>query len=159
MPRALLSGYSTTGDAHHATAPDPEGRGLRRAVSAALAMAGAAPSDVAHVNAHGTGTRLNDRAEAVVIREVYEAGAPTVTSAKGALGHTMGAAGAVEAALTVEALARGIAPPTANHIRPGPDTDGIDVVAGQARDQRIDLALSHSLGFGGHNTVLAFTAP
>uniref|UniRef100_UPI0034D4794A hypothetical protein n=1 Tax=Streptomyces polyasparticus TaxID=2767826 RepID=UPI0034D4794A len=116
-------------------------------MSAALAMVGAAPSDVDHVNAHGTGTRLNDRAEAAVIREVYAAGGPTVTSAKGALGHTMGA---VAAALTADARPR--RRPAHGQLRTlrtryGRHRRG----RRQARDQRIELALSHSLGFGGHN--------
>ncbi|WP_405020746.1 beta-ketoacyl-[acyl-carrier-protein] synthase family protein [Kitasatospora sp. NBC_00070] len=156
-PLATLAGYAATGDAHHATAPDPEGTALRRAVTTALTMAGAGPADVDHINAHGTSTPLNDRAEAAAIRRLYPHHRPTVTSAKGSLGHTMGAAGAVEAVLTLLSVGRQLAPPTANFVAPDQDTDGLDIVAGAARPQRIDLALSHSLGFGGHNTVLAFT--
>ncbi|MBB1243673.1 beta-ketoacyl-[acyl-carrier-protein] synthase family protein [Streptomyces durbertensis] len=158
-PLAVLAGAGATGDAHHPTAPHPAGAGLRAATRIALAQAGAAPDDVDHVNAHGTSTRLNDAVEAAVIRDLYARRPPTVTSAKGSLGHTMGAAGAIEAALTVLSISRGTAPPTANHTAPDADTSGIDVVAGTARAQTIHLALSHSLGFGGHNTVLTLTAP
>jgi len=154
---ALLAGHGSTSDAHHPTAPHPEGAGLRAAIEAALADAGAHADDVDHINAHGTSTPLNDRAEAAVIRALFAARHPPVTSAKGALGHTMGAAGAVEAALTVLTIARGTIPPTANFEAPDDTTAGIDVVTGVPRNQRPGLALSHSLGFGGHNTVLALT--
>ncbi len=155
-PLALLAGHATTTDAHHPVAPDPDGTGLERAVREALARAGAEPKDVDHVNAHGTGTPLNDRVEAAVIRRLYGRRPPSVSSAKGVLGHTMGAAGAVEAALTVLSVARGTVPPTANFTAFDDGTDGIDLVTGTPRHQAIQLALSHSLGFGGHNTVLAF---
>ncbi|WP_055523245.1 beta-ketoacyl-[acyl-carrier-protein] synthase family protein [Streptomyces graminilatus] len=155
-PLAILAGHGSTSDAHHPTAPHPEGTGLRAAIGAALADAGAHTDDVDHINAHGTSTPLNDRAEAAVVRDLFAARHPPVTSAKGVLGHTMGAAGAIEAALTVLTIARGTIPPTANFDEPDDTTAGIDVVAGAPRErQRLGLALSHSLGFGGHNTVLA----
>ncbi|MBT2425505.1 3-oxoacyl-ACP synthase [Streptomyces sp. CB00316] len=158
-PSALLAGYGATGDAHHPTAPHPEGVGLRAAAREALARAGRSPDEVDHINAHGTSTALNDAVEATAIRELYGTGhAPSVTSAKGVLGHTMGAAGAIEAALTVLSIARGTVPPTANFTAPDATTAGIDIVRATTRPQRVGLALSHSLGFGGHNTVLAFTA-
>lgn len=153
--RALLVGHGSSTDAHHAVAPRPDGRWLRDAIQQALAGAGAAPADVDHVNAHGTGTRLNDRTEAAVLRDLFPAG-PSVTSAKGVTGHTMGAAGAIEAALTVLTVQRGIVPPTANFHRPDADTADVDVVEDVARHQRVELALSTSCGFGGHNAVLAF---
>ena len=152
---ALLVGRASSTDAHHATAPDPSGTALRRAVDTALAAAGASRADVDHINAHGTSTPLNDRLEAGMIRSLFAAGSPSVTSAKGVLGHTMGAAGAIEAALTVLTLARQSAPPTANFRQFDAATDGIDLVTGGPRSQRIRLALSLSLGFGGHNAVLA----
>ncbi|MER7758687.1 beta-ketoacyl-[acyl-carrier-protein] synthase family protein [Streptomyces sp. NPDC097619] len=158
-PLAVLSSYAATSDAHHPVVPDPGGRGLRTAVGRALAAAGAAPADVDHINAHGTSTPLNDRTEAAAIRSVFGPDGPSVTSVKGALGHTMGAAGAIEAALTVTSIARSQAPPTANLIAPDPAAAALDLVAGAPRSQRIGLALSHSLGFGGHNTVLAFAGP
>ncbi|ELS50767.1 beta-ketoacyl-[acyl-carrier-protein] synthase family protein [Streptomyces viridochromogenes] len=157
-PLALLAGHATTTDAHHPVAPDPDGTGLERAVRAALAQAGAAPDEVDHINAHGTSTPLNDRVEAAVIRRLYGRQLPSVTSAKGVLGHTMGAAGAVEAALTVLSVAHGAVPPTANFTAFDDGTDGIDLVTDKPRHHDIHLALSHSLGFGGHNTVLAFRA-
>lgn len=167
-PLAFLAGSGATGDAHHATAPHPEGAGLRAATALALAGAGRTPGEVDHINAHGTSTALNDAVEATAIRELYASApgtgsggpareGPSVTSAKGVLGHTMGAAGAIEAALTVLTLARGTVPPTAGFTAPDATTAGIDLVHGTARPQRVRLALSHSLGFGGHNTVLAFT--
>ncbi|MEW9511302.1 MULTISPECIES: beta-ketoacyl-[acyl-carrier-protein] synthase family protein [Streptomyces] len=159
-PLAFLAGFGATGDAHHATAPHPEGAGLRAATALALAGAGRRPGEVDHINAHGTSTALNDAVEATAIRELYGTGlqVPSVTSAKGVLGHTMGAAGAIEAALTVLTVVRGTVPPTAGFTAPDAATAGIDLVHGAARPQRVRLALSHSLGFGGHNTVLAFTA-
>lgn len=157
-PLALLVGHATTTDAHHPVAPDPDGTGLERAVREALAQAGAAPQEVDHINAHGTSTPLNDRVEAAVIRRLYGRQPPSVTSAKGVLGHTMGAAGAIEAALTVLSVARGAVPPTANFTAFDDGTDGIDLVTDKPRHHDLHLALSHSLGFGGHNTVLAFRA-
>ncbi|MET9588415.1 beta-ketoacyl-[acyl-carrier-protein] synthase family protein [Streptomyces sp. NPDC006539] len=157
-PLAMLAGHGSTSDAHHATAPHPDGAGLRAATVAALSMAGAGFDDVDHINAHGTSTPLNDRAEATVVRDLYRRRPPTVTSVKGSLGHTMGAAGAIEAALTVMSISRQTAPPTANFTVPDDTTADLGVVSGAGRSQDIRLALSHSLGFGGHNTVLAFTA-
>ncbi|MBB5866922.1 3-oxoacyl-(acyl-carrier-protein) synthase [Allocatelliglobosispora scoriae] len=99
---------------------------------------------------------MNDTAEAAVLGRVLAGRHPPVTSAKGVLGHTMGAAGAIEAALTVLAIQHQLVPPTANFTRPGPDTRDLDVVAGAARPHRIELAVSNSFGFGGQNTALAF---
>ncbi|MDT0447833.1 beta-ketoacyl-[acyl-carrier-protein] synthase family protein [Streptomyces hesseae] len=157
-PLAHVVGHAATGDAHHPVAPDPRGRGLRAAVSQALRQAGVTVTDVHHVNAHGTGTPLNDRVEASVIRELYGRSAPSVTSVKGTLGHTMGAAGAIEAALTVQTLLTGSVPPTANFRAPDAGTAGIDLVVARPRQQGPKLAVSHSLGFGGHNTVVALAA-
>lgn len=151
---ALLAGYGASADAHHAVAPDPTGRGTALAVSRALASAGAGPADVTHVNAHGTSTPLNDAAEAALITRRFPHG-PCVTSAKGALGHLLGAAGAVEAALTAMSVARATVPPTANHTTPGTGID-LDIVTGTARRVPVPFALSNSFGFGGHNAVLAF---
>ena len=158
-PLAVVAGHASTSDAYHAVAPDPQGRGLRAAVDGALRRAGATVADVGHVNAHGTSTPLNDRAEALVIRAMFAGRPPTVTAAKGVLGHTMGAAGAIEAALTVLSIHRETVPPTANFHKPDADTEGIDLVTTAPHRQRIGLALSHSLGFGGHNTVLALAKP
>ncbi len=117
--RALLRGYGASSDAHHTTAPHPEGRGAEQAVSAALADAGLSPADIHHVNAHGTATPLGDAVEAAVLRRVFP-GSPPVTACKGVLGHALGAAGAIEAAATVLALQHQTVPPTAN-FRQGDD--------------------------------------
>ncbi|WP_184943378.1 beta-ketoacyl-[acyl-carrier-protein] synthase family protein [Kitasatospora kifunensis] len=157
---ALLLGWGSATDAHHAVAPHPEARGLEAALRQALAVAGAEPHEVGHVNAHGTGTMLNDRAEARLIARLLGQGKPcSVTSAKGVLGHTMGAAGAIEAALTALTVEHRIVPATAGHRTPDADTGLLDLVTGVPRRQRIDLAVSTSAGFGGHNVALAFAPP
>lgn len=153
-PRAILAGCGSTNDAFHATAPHPEHLVAEAALRAALTQAGATPDEVDHVNAHGTSTRLNDVTEAAMVARVLPHG-PSVTSAKGALGHSFGASAAVEAALTVLTLQHQLAPPTANLKTIAPDIE-IDVVSGSARTQRIDLAVSNAFGFGGHNAVLVF---
>ncbi|KIZ16189.1 3-oxoacyl-ACP synthase [Streptomyces natalensis ATCC 27448] len=153
---ARLAGYGSSADAHHPVAPDPDGQGLRRATEQALRVAGAGPAEVDHVNAHGTGTALNDRAEAAALARMFGAAPPSVTAAKGVLGHTMGAAGAIEAALTALTVEHRLVPPTANFRSAEPDTGPVDLVTGRPRPQTVRLALSNSLGFGGHNTVLAF---
>jgi 3-oxoacyl-[acyl-carrier-protein] synthase II len=152
-PRAILAGCGSTNDALHATAPHPEHLLAEAALYAALTEAGAAPGEVNHVNAHGTSTLLNDVTEAAMIARVFPH-APTVTSAKGALGHSLGASGAVEAALTVLTLQHQLVPPTANLETIAPDIE-LDVVANTPRPQRIDLAVSSAFGVGGHNAVLA----
>ncbi|HTJ70403.1 MAG TPA: beta-ketoacyl-[acyl-carrier-protein] synthase family protein [Actinospica sp.] len=154
---AHLAGFGASADAHHLTSPDPEGRGLERAVIQALRAAGAAPADVDHVNAHATSTPKGDLAEAALLKRLFGHGV-SVTAPKGALGHTLGAAGAIEAALTVLSIAEQTAPPTTNLEEPDPRIGlDLDLVTGAARTQRIGLALSNSCGFGGQNTVLAFT--
>lgn len=156
-PRALLAGCGSTTDAHHPTAPHPEGRGAKQALRAALADAGLAHHDVAHINTHGTSTRLNDAVEADAISTVLPSG-PFINSTKGVLGHSMAAAGAVEAALTVLSLQHSLIPPTANLDSPDPAFD-LNFVTKAATSRRVDAALSNSFGFGGHNVVLAFRAP
>ena len=154
--RAHLAGYGASADAHHITAPDPEGNGAARAMTAALADAGLAPTDVTHVNAHGTSTPLNDVAEAKVIRRVL-GDHVAVTSTKGVTGHALGAAGAIEAAFTVLTLERGRIPPTANLDSQDAEID-IDVVVKEPRDGRVEVAMSNSFGFGGQNAVLVMTS-
>lgn len=150
-PLARLIGYAATTDAHHLVSPHPGGLGAERATRAALADAGIAAHDVDHVNAHGTSTRQNDSVEAAVLRRVFPH-RPPVTSAKGALGHTLGASGVIEAALTVLALADNTVPPTAG-LETVDGEAGIDVVAGAPRDHESAVAISNSFGFGGHNAV------
>ncbi|MBL1082693.1 beta-ketoacyl-[acyl-carrier-protein] synthase family protein [Streptomyces actinomycinicus] len=154
--RALLAGYGASADAHHITAPDPEGTGMTAALEAALAQAGATAQDVDHVNAHGTSTPLNDVVEARALRKALGTG-PAVTSAKGVLGHALGAAGAIEAALTVLSVERSLIPPTANLSTLDPAVE-VDVVAGEPRQRAVEVAVSNSFGFGGQNAVLAFTS-
>jgi 3-oxoacyl-[acyl-carrier-protein] synthase II len=154
--KAKVAGYGASADAHHMTAPDPEGTEVTRALNAALAAAGVAPADVDHVNAHGTSTPLNDAAEGRVLAKLLGTRA-AVTSTKGVVGHTLGAAGAIEAAFTVLAMDTSTVPPTANLAHQDPEID-LDVVAGGPRSRRIDVAVSNSFGFGGQNAVLVFTA-
>ncbi|MDQ1005907.1 3-oxoacyl-[acyl-carrier-protein] synthase II [Streptomyces sp. V4I23] len=154
---ARITGFGASTDAHHVTAPDPEGAGAVAAIQMALADADAHPQNVDHINAHGTSTVLNDLTEAIAIRKAV-GDHPAVTSVKGVLGHCLGAAGAVEAACTVLSIRDGIVPPTANLRRIDPRV-GLDVVSGAPRQQQIKLALSQSFGFGGQNAVLAIAAP
>ncbi|GGV41391.1 3-oxoacyl-[acyl-carrier-protein] synthase 2 [Streptomyces spectabilis] len=154
--RARVAGYGASADAHHLTAPDPQGTGVLLALRTALARAGVMPDEVDHVNAHGTSTPLNDAAEAAAVRKFLGPG-PAVTSAKGVLGHTLGAAGAIEAALTVLAVQHGTVPPTANLTHQDPDID-LDVVTGAPRERPLEVAVSNSFGFGGQNAVLVVTA-
>ncbi|MEV1026137.1 beta-ketoacyl-[acyl-carrier-protein] synthase family protein [Streptomyces sp. NPDC050264] len=153
--RALLSGCGASSDAHHATAPHPEGQGIERAVRAALADAGVAAGDVDHVNAHGTATPMNDIIEGRMLHRVL-GGAAAVTSTKGVTGHTLAAAGAIEAAYAVLAVQHGVMPPVANLKNPDPGLE-LDLISGEPREGRVDVALSTSLGFGGHNAALVFT--
>ena len=154
---AALAGYGSTADAHHATAPREDGRGAARAISVALAQAGVAPASIDYVNAHGTSTPLNDRAETRAIKVAMgdAAHAVPISSTKGALGHLLGAAGAVEAAICVLAIKHGIIPPTINYRHPDPACD-LDYVVEGARHRPIRSALTNSFGFGGHNATLAF---
>ncbi|WP_344640747.1 beta-ketoacyl-[acyl-carrier-protein] synthase family protein [Kitasatospora cystarginea] len=145
-PRALFAGCGSATDAHHPTAPHPEGRGVKEAIRAALADAALTHQDVDHVNAHGTSTLRGDAIEADAISTVLPGG-PFVTSTKGALSHSLGAAGAVEAALTVLSLQHSLIPPTANLESPDPAFD-LNLVTKAAANERINAALSTSVGFG-----------
>ena len=152
---AELAGAASTSDAYHLTAPSPSGEGAATCMELALADAGVTPGEVAHINAHGTGTRLNDVAEAKAIAKVFGSPGPPVTSIKGTIGHTLGAAGAIEAVATVLAIERGLIPPTVGYETPDPDV-ALDVVAGSPRPWTPGPALSNSFGFGGHNGCLVF---
>ncbi|WP_406863618.1 beta-ketoacyl-ACP synthase II [Streptomyces sp. HUAS MG47] len=156
-PLAELRGYGRTSDAHHIVAPRPDGAAASRAIGAALRSAGLTPEEVSHVNAHGTGTLLNDAAEAVALGIALGpvAGRVPVTATKSLTGHTLGAAGAIEAVAAVQALMYQVVPPTANLDRPDPEI-GLDLVAGAPRDVPVSAVLSNSFAFGGHNVVLAF---
>jgi 3-oxoacyl-[acyl-carrier-protein] synthase II len=155
---AELAGYGVSSDASHVSDPDPSGANAARAVRMALGDAGIEPTDVGYVNAHGTSTPAGDAAETRVLKHVFGdtlPARPLVSSTKGATGHTLGAAGAVEAVFTVLALHRGVLPPTINQAVADPDCD-LDYIANEPRTQQVDVALSNSFGFGGHNSVVAF---
>ena len=155
---ARLAGYGMTTDAHHVTAPHPEGEGMIHAMRQALADAGLAAADVGYVNAHGTGTPQNDRAEALALRQVFGEGGVLVSSTKSLVGHTMAAAGSVEAVATILALQHGLLPPTANLERVDPEVP-FDCLPGVARPAEVASALSNSFGFGGQNVSLVFQKP
>jgi 3-oxoacyl-(acyl-carrier-protein) synthase len=155
-----LLGHASASDGSHIAAPDPEGRGLERAVRAALADAGLDPASVDLVSAHGTGTPLNDRIETAVLKRVLgeRARAIPVNSIKGALGHTMGAAATLEAVMCLLASREGQVPPTLGYEDPDPECD-LDCVALAARTVRPRVSLSTSLGFGGCNAALVLEGP
>ncbi|MBP0453365.1 beta-ketoacyl-[acyl-carrier-protein] synthase family protein [Kitasatospora sp. RG8] len=155
-PRAHLAGHGSAADGYHFTAPHPDGAGLARALGTALADAGLAPYEIGHVNAHGTGTALNDVAEAAALRQVFLR-PPPVTANKSVIGHTMGAAGAIEAALTVLALQNRLIPPTANLDRMDERIE-LDVVTKVPRPLAVPAAVSVSCGFGGQNAAVVLTA-
>jgi len=154
---AEIVGYGMTGDAHHMTAPDPEGDGAMRAMTLALRDAGLDVSAVGYINAHGTSTPYNDKFETLAIKRVFgeHARRLAVSSTKSMTGHLLGAAGGVEAIATVLALHHGVLPPTINYETPDPECD-LDYVPNQARKQNVEVALSNAFGFGGTNATLAF---
>lgn len=153
---AELIGYGATADASHITLPAPGGIGAVKAAERALRKAGLEPRDIAHVNAHATSTPEGDKAELQAIRTIFgdRAGEVTVTSNKSMIGHTLGAAGAIEAIITIQTIRESCVPPTLNLVNPDPVGEGLDIVAGAARSQDVPIALSNSFGFGGQNTAL-----
>ncbi|MFE9139126.1 beta-ketoacyl-[acyl-carrier-protein] synthase family protein [Streptomyces sp. NPDC007355] len=159
-------GYGATSDAHHLTAPEPSGRHAATAVVRALAAAGAAPEDLAYINAHGTGTVLNDQLESEALRSALGPALTTVpiSSSKAAIGHLLGAAGAVEAIVTLQALRHAVAPPTAGLREPDERLGPLDLIRTARRlpaprPGRGLLGLSTSFGFGGHNAALVLASP
>ena len=157
-PLAELVGYGATADASHITLPAPGGMGAVRAARRALEKAGLGPEDVQHVNAHATSTPEGDKAELQAIKTIFgdHAGSVAITANKSMLGHTLGAAGAIEAIATVQALRDGCVPPTINVTDPDPEATGLDIVTGEARQADLAVGLSNSFGFGGQNTALVF---
>jgi 3-oxoacyl-[acyl-carrier-protein] synthase II len=155
---AELLGYGITSDAFHMTAPDPEGGGAARCMTMALRNARLNPADISYINAHGTATPLGDIAETKAIKNVFgpHARKLAVSSTKGALGHMLGAAGAVELAICVNALQTQIVPPTINLDHPDPECD-LDYVPNQAREMKVEAIVNNSFGFGGHNASLVAT--
>ena len=156
VPYAKLAGYGATADAYHITAPDPDGNGAAAAIRDACRDAGLTPDEIDHVNAHATSTPIGDAAEASMLATITPGAC--VTSTKGVTGHTLGAAGAIEAAYTALTLRTQTAPPVANLDKPCEKARSLDLVTGRARHGRFDTAISNSFGFGGHNAVLAFTS-
>jgi 3-oxoacyl-[acyl-carrier-protein] synthase II len=155
---AEVLGYGVSSDATHVTEPDPTGSNPARAMTMAFADAGIRPDDVGYVNAHGTSTPLGDPAETRVLKTALgeaKAHATPISSTKGATGHCLGAAGAVEAIFTVLALQRGILPPTVNYETPDPTCD-LDYIPNEARRQQVEIGVSNSFGFGGHNACVVF---
>ncbi len=154
-----VKGYAANSDAHHMTAPHPDGAGARACMSRALKDAGWDPTDVDYVNAHGTSTPFNDAAETKAIKEVFGAHAYdlAVSSTKSMTGHLLGAAGGLEAVICALAIHRGVVPPTINLTTPDPDCD-LDYVPHTAREMKVRRTLSNAFGFGGTNGCLAFGA-
>lgn len=152
---AELIGYGTAGDAYHMVQPEPGGEGAVRAMEMALQDAGIKPEEVDYINAHGTSTKINDAMETVAIKRVFgeHAGKVAISSTKSVHGHMLGAAGAVELMAAVLACKNDRVPPTINYMTPDPDCD-LDYVPNAARAMRVRVAVSESLGFGGHNAVL-----
>jgi len=150
-----VAGYGCTGDAYHITQPAPEGEGAYRALRKALEDAGVAPGEVDYINAHGTSTEYNDYFETLAIKRALGEAAYRVpiSSTKSMTGHLLGAAGAVEAIICLLAMERGLIPPTINYEVPDPNCD-LDYVPNAARPAQVDVAVSNSFGFGGHNAVL-----
>lgn len=159
-PLAVLAGAGASADAFHATAPPDDGGGAVLAISRAIEDAGIEAGRIGHLNAHGTSTPLNDVAEARALRAVFgdHTDQIVVSSTKGVTGHTLGAAGAIEAAFAIQAMREGRVPPTANLTRQDPEID-LDVVSGSPREVAFDAVLSTSMGFGGQNAALVFTSP
>jgi 3-oxoacyl-[acyl-carrier-protein] synthase II len=154
---AEVSGYGLTGDAYHLTAPAPGGEGAARCMKMALKTAGLNPEAVDYINAHGTSTPFNDLYETMAIKTTLgdHASKVMVSSTKSMTGHTLGAAGGIEAVYSVLAIDRGVVPPTINYDEPDPECD-LDYVPNQARDAKVNVALSNSFGFGGTNATLLF---
>lgn len=156
LTHGFVAGWGATSDAHHVTAPHPEGRGAMEAMRAALADAGCTPDEVQYVNAHGTATPANDHAEARALAQVFGQQAPLTSSTKGLTGHTLGAAGAVEAVLSLVSLDEGFVPATVGLEEPDAALALHHVPAGGVA-LRLETVLSNSFGFGGNNAALVFT--
>jgi len=155
-PLAFLSGFGMTSDAYGIAAPEPDGTFAAKAMQLAVKDAGLNPEDIGYINAHGTSTKVNDKTETLAIKKAFNSLNIPVSSIKSMIGHTLGAAGAIEAAATVLAVHHGILPPTINYETKDPECD-LDVIPNLARAVKIKAAISNSFGFGGQNGVLLFT--
>jgi 3-oxoacyl-[acyl-carrier-protein] synthase II len=155
---AELKGYAANADAHHITAPAPEGEGAQRCMKLALKDAGLTPAQIGYINAHGTSTKMNDANESLAIKKVFGDAARKVmvSSTKSMTGHMLGAAGGVETAFCALALSRGVIPPTINYTTPDPECD-LDYVPNTAREVRVDNVITNSFGFGGTNACLVLS--
>ena len=154
---AEVLGYGTTSDAGHITAPDPEGNGAAAAMSAAIADAGVDVSQIDYINAHGTSTPLGDKAETRAIKQVFgeHAKSTVISSTKGALGHSLGASGGIEAAILSKTIETSTIAPTINYDTPDPECD-LDYCPNEKRSLEVNVAMSNSFGFGGHNACVVF---
>jgi 3-oxoacyl-[acyl-carrier-protein] synthase II len=152
-----LAGYAATCDAYHITSPDPDGKGLSQAMIKSLKDAKVEPHQVDYINAHGTSTPYNDKFETIAIKKIFgdHARKVHISSTKSMTGHLLGAAGSIEAVISVKAIETGIVPPTINYETPDPDCD-LDYTPNVKREARIDAVLTDNLGFGGHNAALVF---
>lgn len=155
-PLAILKGFGMTSDAYNIVIPEPDGKWAAAAIAEALRDAELNPEDVGYINAHGTSTKVNDKIESIAIHNVFKDRNVPVSSNKSMIGHTLGAAGAIEAAATVLTVHHGILPPTINYETKDPECD-LDVVPNEAREASINVAISNAFGFGGQNGVLVFT--
>jgi 3-oxoacyl-(acyl-carrier-protein) synthase len=155
---AELVGYGLSGDAYHIAAPSEDGDGPARVMKNALADAEIPADRIGYINAHGTSTELNDKNETIAVKAVFgdHARKLAMSSTKSMMGHTLGAAGGIEAGITALTIARGVLPPTINYETPDPACD-LDFVPNHAREQRVDAAMSNSFGFGGTNAALVMT--
>ena len=159
-PLARLQGYGATSDAYHLTEPGPSGQSAAKAILMALEVAGVNPAEIDYLNAHGTSTPLNDRQETKALKLALgeEAYRIPISSTKSMTGHLLGAGGALEAVICVMAMQDGVIPPTANLVDADPECD-LDYTPLKARKREINVCVSDSFGFGGHNSVLVFTNP
>ncbi|MBL9217964.1 MAG: beta-ketoacyl-ACP synthase II [Opitutaceae bacterium] len=152
-----LAGYAATCDAYHITSPDPEGKGLAQSMIKAMRDASIEPHQVDYINAHGTSTPYNDKFETIAIKKIFgdHARKVNISSTKSMTGHLLGAAGSIEAIISVKAIETGIVPPTINYETPDPECD-LDYTPNVKREAKIDTVLTDNLGFGGHNAALVF---
>ncbi|WP_433616664.1 beta-ketoacyl-[acyl-carrier-protein] synthase family protein [Dactylosporangium sp. CA-139114] len=158
QPLAVVAGWGQASDAHHVCRPHPDGAGLARAMTAAMARAGASGPDIDYVNAHGTGTPVNDPAETAALRSVFGDAMPPVTSTKSMTGHALEGSGALEAVISLLALRHGVIPPTAGFLGPDPDC-ALDCVPNEARPADLRQVMSVSAAFGGVNAALVLRRP